>query len=46
MKKKTLELEGRYKVNNGDWIIKGIKGEYYPCRDDIFRITYEVCGEE
>jgi hypothetical protein len=25
----------------GDWIITGIKGEKYPCRDDIFRETYE-----
>lgn len=26
----------------GDWIIKGIKGEFYPCKPDIFEATYEV----
>ena len=25
----------------GDWIIRGIKGELYPCKDEIFRLTYE-----
>jgi hypothetical protein len=25
----------------GDWIIRGIRGEFYPCRDDVFRETYE-----
>jgi hypothetical protein len=34
-------LEGRMRGDVGDWIIKGIKGELYPCRDDIFRMTYE-----
>ncbi len=34
-------LEGRYDVISGDWIIKGIKGEYYPCKEDIFKMTYE-----
>ena len=29
----------------GDWIIRGIAGEFYPCRDDIFRATYEPAGE-
>ena len=32
--------EGVMKGNLGDWIITGIKGEHYPCRDDIFRATY------
>lgn len=39
----TLEietLEGNHKANRGDWIIKGVKGELYPCKDDIFRMTY------
>ena len=34
-------LEGRMKVSPGDWIIKGVKGELYPCKDDIFQMTYE-----
>lgn len=34
-------LEGRMRANNGDWIIRGVKGELYPCRDDIFTATYE-----
>lgn len=35
-------LEGRMKANFGDWIIKGVKGEFYPCRNDIFEATYEA----
>lgn len=34
-------LEGHYRVWNGDWIIKGIKGEFYPCNPEIFALTYE-----
>ena len=34
-------LEGVMKANPGDWIIKGIKGEFYPCKPDIFEATYE-----
>lgn len=34
-------LEGGHVVTPGDWIITGVKGEFYPCRDDIFRMTYE-----
>ena len=34
-------LEGRMKAENGDWIIKGVKGEFYPCKPDIFAATYE-----
>lgn len=34
-------LEGRMEVSPGDWVITGIKGEKYPCRDDIFRATYD-----
>ena len=33
--------EGTMHANYGDWIIRGIKGEVYPCHDDIFRATYE-----
>ena len=34
-------LEGKMRATKGDWIIKGVKGEYYPCRKDIFEETYE-----
>ena len=34
-------LEGNMKAEKGDWIIKGVKGELYPCKDDIFKETYE-----
>lgn len=46
----TLEtiktLEGEMKVSLNDWIIKGVKGEFYPCKPDIFEQTYEKVGEE
>jgi hypothetical protein len=34
-------LEGQLYVTAGDWIIKGVKGEYYPCKPDIFAATYD-----
>lgn len=34
-------LEGGHDVSTGDWIITGVKGEHYPCKDEIFRMTYE-----
>ena len=34
-------LEGEMECKEGSWIIKGIKGEYYPCKPDIFEQTYE-----
>ena len=34
-------LEGGHRVCPGDWIIRGIQGEYYPCKPDIFEETYE-----
>lgn len=34
-------LEGKMTASEGDWIIKGVKGEYYPCKPDIFEATYE-----
>jgi hypothetical protein len=34
-------LEGEMKARNNDWIIKGVNGEYYPCKPDIFEATYE-----
>lgn len=37
-------LEGTMHANLGDWIIKGVKGELYPCKPDIFEATYEPVG--
>ena len=34
-------LEGTMAANPGDFIIKGVKGEFYPCKPDIFAATYE-----
>lgn len=36
-------LEGVMKANKGDYIIKGVQGELYPCKPDIFYETYEEC---
>lgn len=44
------DIKGRYEIRTmeglmtaapGDWIIKGIRGEFYPCKDEIFKATYE-----
>jgi hypothetical protein len=34
-------LEGQHIATEGDYIIKGVKGEFYPCKPDIFELTYE-----
>lgn len=34
-------LEGVMRADPSDWIIKGVKGEFYPCKPDIFAATYE-----
>jgi len=34
-------LEGDMRASRGDWIIRGVKGEFYPCKPDIFDATYE-----
>lgn len=39
-------LEGTHKANTGDWIIKGVKGELYPVKNDIFVMTYEAVENE
>lgn len=39
-------LEGIMKVSENDYIIKGVNGEFYPCKPDIFEKTYEKVGEE
>lgn len=35
-------LEGTHEARPGDWIIRGVKGELYPCKPDIFAATYEA----
>ena len=39
-------LEGDMLVSMGDWIIKGVKGEFYPCKPDIFDATYDPVEAE
>jgi hypothetical protein len=34
-------LEGSMLARQGDWVIKGVQNEFYPCKDSIFRATYE-----
>ena len=34
-------LEGTMRADGGDWIIRGVKGEFYPCKPDIFEATYD-----
>lgn len=34
-------LEGDMRADPGDWVIKGVQGEFYPCKPDIFEATYE-----
>lgn len=38
-------LEGRMSVSEGDWVITGVNGEKYPCKPDIFELTYEKVEE-
>jgi hypothetical protein len=35
------DAEAKHIASRGDWIIKGVKGEFYPCKPDIFDATYE-----
>ena len=39
---KIFTLEGKMNADVNDWIIKGVKGEFYPCKPDIFAQTYEA----
>lgn len=39
-------LEGELRVDKGDFIIRGIAGELYPCKPNIFRRTYEKCKKQ
>jgi hypothetical protein len=39
-------LEGTMQGNPGDWLVTGVNGEKYPCKDEIFRKTYELVEEQ
>jgi hypothetical protein len=39
-------LEGNMQVSPGDWIIQGVRGEFYPCKPDIFEMTYIAVEDE
>ena len=40
-----MTLEGDHKADIGDFIIKGLKGEFYPCKPDVFAMTYDEVEE-
>ena len=42
---KIYTLEGKMDASPGDWIIKGVKGEFYPCKPDIFAATYDPANQ-
>ena len=39
-------LEGEHLASHGDWIIKGIAGEFYPCKPEIFAATYDLVDDD
>lgn len=41
-----LTLEGDHLASVGDYIVKGLKGEFYPCKPDVFGMTYDEVEEE
>lgn len=41
-----VTLEGKFAATQGDWIIRGVKGEFYPCKPDIFDQTYNYPSPE
>lgn len=38
-------LGGNMTASKGDWIIRGVNGEIYPCKDEIFRMTYDEVAD-
>ena len=49
MQKNTIELEtleGTMSASVDDWIIKGVQGEFYPCKTDIFEASYEAVEDD
>lgn len=43
---KICTLEGKMSASVGDWIIRGVKDEYYPCKPDIFAATYDAVASD
>lgn len=43
---RIVTLEGTMSVSPGDWIIRGLRGEFYPCKADIFADSYEPVEQE
>jgi hypothetical protein len=43
---KIITMEGTHIATIGDFIIKGIKGEFYPCKEEIFNLSYDLVEEE
>lgn len=43
---KIFTLEGTMEASPGDWIIRGVAGEFYPCKPDIFAATYDRVEDE
>ena len=41
----VMTLEGRMRMSKGDYIIKGLRGEFYPCKPDVFEKKYELIEE-
>ena len=41
---RVTTLEGEHIASPGDWLIKGVKGEFYFCKPDVFEATYEPVG--
>lgn len=39
-------LEGDMAVSSGDWVIKGVADEFYPCDPEVFAATYEEVGDD
>ena len=39
-------LEGVMRADVGDWVIRGVKGEFYPCKPDLFEATYEEVEDD
>ena len=53
MNDKNTHIVERFKLwmdskdkTSGDWIIEGVKGEFYPCKPDVFELTYDPVDEE
>lgn len=38
--------EGTLTAQRGDWVIRGVNGEYYPCKPDVFQNTYEEVSDD